>query len=507
MSLRQKLLLLVIFLSVSLVGIVLSSNLLVSSVKIGGKAYNGIELKYTTIDLVARSRVNLVLLNSQLKTLILDEFDEDNGVTGNVATITEMFTELKNSISGQGKNSCLACHSLDGSGELTTHATAMESQWQQAAALVTEKIIPALAAEDKESAQEVFEGDYDVAYNGVMENSKEVVTHLRDSLEMMKEQKKAEVKKFTIYFMAGALSILVIVLAAAGVTVEKIIREVRRVVVSLEENAQQIIGETKVTSHSSQSNADVSASMAAALEETSSSLEEITAMVRQNEMNASNTNIAMRQNQEIIGHANGDVAGMKESMSKIKNDSDKISLIINEIEGIAFQTNLLALNAAVEAARAGEAGAGFAVVADEVRNLAQRTAQAAKNTQELIEVAVHNVGDGLGTVDKVDGAMRVIAESTKKTGMLVEEITVASQQQSIGISQISTTITSMESSTQSLAASSEELAAASQSVEAQANSLYQHIHDLVRLVEGRNVAAMMSSQDRQQNSQLQLPSA
>ncbi len=488
MSLRQKLILMVAFLSVSLVCIVLSSNLLIDRVKIGGKAYNGIELKYNSIDLVARSRVNLVMMNSLLKTQVIDEYDEDSGAAESVAKLTEMLMEMKNSMDGKGEGNCLACHSLEGSEDLTTHAASMVEQWQRVAGLVTNEIIPALAGDDKEKAGEVFDGDYNEAFQGVMEHSKAVVTSLRESLDMMKEQKKSEVKQFTIYFTVGALIMLLIVLAGTGLIVEKIIREVRRVVVLLEENAQQIIGETQVTSHSSQTNADISASMAAALEQTSSSLEEITAMVRQNDQNSGNANVAMRQNQDIITRANNDVDGMKQSMNKIKEDSDKISKIISEIEGIAFQTNLLALNAAVEAARAGESGAGFAVVADEVRNLAQRTAQAAQNTQELIEVAVHNVGDGLVTVDKVDAAMGAIAESTKKAAMLVEEISTASHQQTVGISQINSTVTSMESGTQGLAAGSEELAAASQSVQGQANSLYQHINDLVRLVDGDKAA-------------------
>jgi len=497
MSLRQKLLLLVIFLSVSLVGIVLSSNLLISSVKIGGRAYNGIELKYSSIDLMARSRVNLVMLNALIKTQILDQFDENHSLAEDMKKVTEMFAGLEQVIAGKGEGaaslSCLSCHTLEGREELTSHVATMSKEWQRLVTLVNDKIIPALAAEDKDSAQEIFEGEYNEAFEGVMEHSKGVVTDLRKALEAMKGQKKEEVKDFTLYFMGGALAVLLIVLAAAGLTVEKIIREVRRVVVSLEENAGLIIGETRVTAHSSQVNADISASTAAALEQTSSSLEEITAMVRQNDLNSKNTDQAMRRNQEVITRANTDVECMKQSMSKIKHDSDRISQIITEIEGIAFQTNLLALNAAVEAARAGEAGAGFAVVADEVRNLAQRTAQAAKNTQELIEVAIHNVGDGLETVDKVDGAMGVIAESTKKTSLLVEEISTASHQQTIGIQQINITITSMESDTQGLAASSEELAAASQSVQGQANNLYQHISDLVRLIEGRKAAEAIHS--------------
>ena len=499
MSLRLKLLLLVIFLSVSLVSIVLSSNLLITSVKIGGHAYNGIELKYNTIDLVARSRVNLVMLNSLIKTLILDEENADNGAEEGMKKVSEMFAELERVVNAQDGGAsaltCHSCHTLQGKEELTGHVTALAKEWQRMMATINDKLLPALAAEDKDGAQELFEGDYNAAFEGVMAQSKGIVDTLRGALEALKEQKEAEVKRFTLFFMAGALSVLLIVLAAAGLTVEKIIREVRRVIKSLDENAQQIIGETQVTAHSSQVNADISASTAASLEQTSSSLEEITAMVRQNDENSKHTEVAMRQSREVIVRANADVEGMKQNMAKIKNDSDRISQIITEIEGIAFQTNLLALNAAVEAARAGEAGAGFAVVAEEVRNLAQRTAQAAKNTQELIEVAINNVGDGLVTVDKVDEAMKIIAESSKRTSVLVEEISTASHQQTTGIQQINTTITSMESDTQGLAASSEELAAATQSVQAQANNLYHHISALVRLIEGTDAAAAIHSRD------------
>jgi len=494
MSLRQKLVLLVSFLSVALVGIVLSSNWLVSHVKIGGKAYNGIELKYNVIDLVARSRVNLVMLNSQIKTQILYDYDEDNDLEANAGKITEMFAELNDSMNGVGEVHCLSCHSLEGSTELTGHVASMTGQWQRAATLVSKEILPALAAGEQERAQELFDGEFSAAFSAVMVHSKGVVTQLRESLEVVKDLKKVEVKQFTLYFTLGALLVLIIALGAAGLTVEKIIRGVRRVVEALDGNAQQIISETEVTARSSHANADISTSIAAALEQTSSSLEEITAMVRQNDANAANANAAMYQNLEVINQATGDVDSMKCSMHTIKEDSDKISKIITEIEGIAFQTNLLALNAAVEAARAGEAGAGFAVVADEVRNLAQRTAQAARNTQELIEVAGRNVGEGLTTVSKVDETMGLISESTKKTAMLIEEISTASRQQTIGVSQISTAINNMESGTQDLAAGSEELAAASQSVESQANILYQHINDLVRLVDGVKVAAQRHGQ-------------
>jgi methyl-accepting chemotaxis protein len=175
---------------------------------------------------------------------------------------------------------------------------------------------------------------------------------------------------------------------------------------------------------------------------------------------------------------------MKENMQTIKVDSDKISQIINDIDGIAFQTNLLALNAAVEAARAGEAGAGFAVVADEVRNLAKRTADSARNTQSLIEIAIGNVNEGLANVDKVDKAMKVISESTRSTAIVIEEISTATHQQTTGLSQINTATSEMEARTQRLAAGSEEMAAAVNGILAQTDVLYQTIGTLAGLVDG-----------------------
>jgi len=230
--------------------------------------------------------------------------------------------------------------------------------------------------------------------------------------------------------------------------------------------------------------AEMASEMAASLEETSASLEEITAMVQQNDTNSAEANSSMKQNEAIGSRANVNVAAMQLSMQNIKKDSDAIASIIREIEAIAFQTNLLALNAAVEAARAGEQGAGFAVVADEVRNLAQRTAQSARNSSDLIERAIGNVNDGLQKVNEVVAESKDVVDGSRKVAILVEEISTASHEQTQGVLQINKAVTEMDTGTQQMAANAEELAAASEAVTSQTLMLRDNIGHLTRLVEG-----------------------
>jgi methyl-accepting chemotaxis protein/methyl-accepting chemotaxis protein-1 (serine sensor receptor) len=158
-------------------------------------------------------------------------------------------------------------------------------------------------------------------------------------------------------------------------------------------------------------------------------------------------------------------------MGEINASSDKISKIIKVIDEIAFQTNILALNAAVEAARAGEAGMGFAVVADEVRNLAQRCAQAARDTAVLIEESITKSNDGKQKVDEVAKAIHTITEQFSQVKTLVDEVHLGSQEQSRGIEQIGRAIVQMEQVTQKAAASAEESASAAEELNAQSAGL------------------------------------
>jgi methyl-accepting chemotaxis protein/methyl-accepting chemotaxis protein-1 (serine sensor receptor) len=177
------------------------------------------------------------------------------------------------------------------------------------------------------------------------------------------------------------------------------------------------------------------------------------------------------------------------SMTAIKESSNKVAKIIKTIDEIAFQTNILALNAAVEAARAGEAGMGFAVVADEVRSLAQRSAQAAKDTAGLIEESIARSQEGAGNVEEVATAITAITASVAKVKGIVDEVREASQQQTQGIDQVSQAISQMEKVTQTTAATAEESAAASEELNAQAETTMAEVQRLDDMVIGSRSGA------------------
>jgi methyl-accepting chemotaxis protein len=237
-------------------------------------------------------------------------------------------------------------------------------------------------------------------------------------------------------------------------------------------------------SSASQSLAEGVSEQAAAVEETSSSLEEMAAMTRQNADNAGQANTLMEEARQVVGSADASMTRMVASMQEIHQASEETSHIIRTIDEIAFQTNLLALNAAVEAARAGEAGAGFAVVADEVRNLAMRAAEAAGNTSALIEKTTQKVREGTTLVEHTSEEFRRVRESALKVAQLIGEIAAASREQTEGIDQINQAMSDMDKVTQQNAASAEESAGASEELSAQAEEMTALVAGLLVLVNG-----------------------
>ena len=214
---------------------------------------------------------------------------------------------------------------------------------------------------------------------------------------------------------------------------------------------------------------------ASALEETASSMEQLGATVRQNADNARQAN-QLALSASTVAVRGGEVVGLVvETMKGINDSSRKISDIIQVIDGIAFQTNILALNAAVEAARAGEQGRGFAVVASEVRSLAGRSADAAKEIKSLINASVERVEQGSALVDQAGATMDEVVGSIRRVTDIMGEISAASNEQSLGVSQIGEAVTQMDQVTQQNAALVEEMAAAASSLKSQAQDLVQTV--------------------------------
>ncbi len=305
--------------------------------------------------------------------------------------------------------------------------------------------------------------------------------------KMRSEQKELMQSRIT------AANTITLITALAGIILgsllaffitRSITKPINRVVDGLSDGSDQVAAASGQVSSASQSLAEGAAEQASSIEETSSSLEEMTSMTKQNADNAGQADALTKETGQIVAKANDSMSELTRSMEEISRASEETFKIIKTIDEIAFQTNLLALNAAVEAARAGEHGAGFAVVAEEVRNLAMRSAEAAKNTSDLIEDTIKSVKDGSGLVTRTNEAFSEVDQSLAKAGELVGEIAAASNEQAQGIDQINRAVAEMDKVIQQNAANAEESASASEELNAQAEQMKTFVNDLMALVGG-----------------------
>lgn len=282
----------------------------------------------------------------------------------------------------------------------------------------------------------------------------------------------------------GCLSTIVISQLLAWVLTEDIKKSVTNVLRDLSETSGNLVSLSSDLTTTSRRLAEGTTEQAASIQETSSTLEESSSMIHQTTQNTKEADVLAKKTKEAADKGDYEMKTMLEAMKELKNSSAEISKIIKVIDEIAFQTNILSLNAAVEAARAGDAGKGFAVVAEEVRNLAQRSAQAAKDTSGIIEGNISLSEKCLGITEQVSESLSAINNESNKVSELLGEITTASQEQEIGVSQINKAISQMETVLQSNASTAQESATSSDQLTVYSENIKKIMNDLSLLING-----------------------
>ncbi len=344
-----------------------------------------------------------------------------------------------------------------------------------AAQILNEKIIPQCASTRAEDEQLISQ-QHEIMKTNTEESASAVVQNR---------------------FLFGGL--LLLAMLASGFTIYVIrhaFQSLQKSIHDLTEGAEQVANAASQVSASSQSLAQGASEQAASLEETSASTEQIGSMTRRNSENSRSSAELAALSVHKFEESKQLLLQAVRSMNEINASSEQIAKIIKVIDEIAFQTNILALNAAVEAARAGEAGMGFAVVADEVRNLAQRCAQAAKDTERLIADSIQKSREGKTRVDQTAEAIEGIAGQSAQMKTLADEVNLGSEEQARGIELIAKSITQMEQVTQTTAASAEESAAAAEELNAQSAQLKGVVLKLSAVVGGLEAQAALGTRPR-----------
>ncbi|MGC4000678.1 MAG: methyl-accepting chemotaxis protein [Anaeromyxobacter sp.] len=307
-------------------------------------------------------------------------------------------------------------------------------------------------------------GDFRRIVEGVNKTLDAVVNPIMEATQVLETLAQYDLRARVVGNYSGDHARIKTALNGTGKALHDALTQVADAVEQVSEASRQIAS-------SSQSVAQGASEQASSLEETSSSLEEMASMTKQNADNTVQARSLAQSTKEAAEKGGQAMSRMIDAMEKIRAAAEGTAQIIKDINEIAFQTNLLALNAAVEAARAGDAGRGFAVVAEEVRNLALRSKEAAKKTEDLIKMSVGHAENGRVISGEVAGSLNEIVSAAGKVNDIVSEIAVASQEQSRGIEQVNTAVSEMDKVVQVAAANAEESSSAAEELSSQSEEL------------------------------------
>ncbi len=291
-----------------------------------------------------------------------------------------------------------------------------------------------------------------------------------------------------------------------SVTHRTIVALLRRITEQFQLIGRQLDQSSGQVSLSASSLAEGASRQAAALEETSTTVELISTMAQQNANNAQHAHALSSEVRQSSEEGVNAMKEMREAIDAIQRASDETANIIRTIDEIAFQTNLLALNAAVEAARAGEVGKGFAVVAEEVRNLAQRSATAARETAEKIRRSKELAENGVSASRQVEKCLEQINASSMKAVDVVAEISAASQDQSTGLAQLTISMNELDGITQTNAATAQQSSTAGSELTSQSQQLDDTVNSLTSLVFGNSAVPAVSVSQPQRDPSILLGS-
>lgn len=441
------------------------------------------QLELSRYNQAVNSAMNLELLGGQIYGLGLQLGQATRNIVLNPADkkAAENYLKAIEDISSCVKEFRLSLY--DGTRvEVESSVKALESALQQDIAVQQQIQASAVSGRIKESMDALAKQE-----TPIWRGCKDMILKLNQTHQTLAAQLKAKavrqnrVSHEVLWAMAFFL-----ILATIGTAYlnKKTLERGQEAIRSVLAAAEELTSASQQVAVASQSLAEGASQQAASLEETSSSLEEMSSMSKRNSENTTKTNELASQARQAADEAVTDMNDMNRAMDVIKNSSTDIAKIVKTIDEIAFQTNILALNAAVEAARAGESGLGFAVVADEVRNLAQRSAQAARETAEKIEGAITRTEQGVRLSAKVATCLERIVAKVREVDTLFAESAGAAQEQSQGIDQINSAVMQMDKVTQSTAANAEESASAAEELNSQMKTLRQSMADLSALLIG-----------------------